>query len=295
MNRSQTHLVDRRTFLKVAGVGLGGLLVQPAPTASAAQGGEEDLAILYDASLCIACRRCMEACKEYNELPGEPTEADELSAITWNLVEKRPGFEREEDPFFVRQCMHCTEAACVAVCPTGALQYDELGFVGVDVELCNGCGYCTQFCPFGIPHLGDANVVTGVGKTGKCTFCQEKTRAGDGGPSCAEACPTGALTWGPRQDLVDRAQQKVSELEDEGRIGAQIYGLNELGGLHRLSILLDDPRAYGLPLRPEGTFDFSSVWQRAIQPLGGVAVGATAVGLVLNWLVARTQIKAEKQ
>ena len=294
MDRSERPLLNRRNFLKMAGVGLGGLLVKPPQTASAREVSGDDVAILYDASLCIACRRCMDACKAYNELPGRPRESRELSATTWNVVEKRAGFEREEHPFFVRQCMHCANAACVAVCPTNALQHDELGFVSVEADLCNGCGYCTQFCPFGIPHLGDVNVATGVGETAKCNFCQDKVRTGEGGPSCAEACPTGALTWGRRQDLVDRARERVSELEDEGYIGARVYGLDQAGGLHRLSVLLDDPRAYGLPLNPDGAYDFSAVWQRAIQPLGGVAVGATAVGLVLNWLVARTQIKVEE-
>ena len=182
MDRTETALLDRRNFLRMAGVGLGGLLLQPSGAAIAADVAEDDLAILYDASLCIGCRRCEEACKAYNELPEEPAEPQELSAITWNLVEQRPGADREEHPFFMRQCMHCVDAACVAVCPTGALQHDELGFVGLNAKLCNGCGYCTQFCPFGIPHLGDAQVVTGVAKSAKCTFCQDKTRAGEGGP-----------------------------------------------------------------------------------------------------------------
>jgi len=294
MDDNERAFLDRRSFLRLAGVGLGGLLVGPSGPVAAAQLREEELAILYDAAMCIGCRRCMEACKAYNDLPGEPSDHEELSAITWNLVEKRPGAEREEHPFFVRQCMHCADAACVAVCPTAALQHDELGFVSVDAELCNGCGYCTQFCPFGIPHLADENVVTGVATTAKCTFCQDKTRAGEGGPSCAEACPTGALSWGRRRDLVDRARERVSELREEGYVRANLYGLEQLGGLHRLNVLLDDPRAYGLPLDPEGPYAFSAVWQRVIQPLGGIAVGATAVGVVLNWLVARTQIKAEE-
>ena len=87
----------------------------------------------------------------------------------------------------------------------------------------------------------------------------------------------------------------MSELREEGYPGARVYGLTEAGSLHRLSILLDDPRAYGLPLDPDGPFAFSAVWQRVIQPLGGLAVGATGLGLVLNWLVARKYIKAEKQ
>jgi len=294
MDSSERALLDRRGFLKMAGVGLGALLLQPSGSARAAKVLEDELAILYDASKCIGCRRCEEACKAYNELPQEPTRPMELSADTWNLILQRPGVERENDPFFLRQCMHCTDAACVTVCPTGALQKDERGFVSLDAEVCNGCGYCTQFCPFGVPHLGDVNLVTGAAQAAKCTFCQEKVWAGEGGPSCAEACPTGALTWGNRQALVGEAKARVSELRDEGQGGARLYGLEEAGGLHRLSILLDHPGAYGLPSEADGPFVFSAMWQRVIQPLGGVAVGATGLGLVLNWLVARTQIKAEE-
>ena len=294
MDTSEQPLLDRRHFLKIAGVGLGALLLQPAELAQAAENGEDELAILYDASKCIGCRQCEEACKAYNKLPEESTRPTELSANTWNLIEQRAGVEREGAPFFLKQCMHCNDAACVSVCTTGALKKDEQGFVSLDADACNGCGYCTQFCPFGVPHLGDVNLVTGTAQAAKCTFCQEKVWSGEGGPSCAEACPTGALTWADRQTLVSEAQARVSELMDEGRRGARIYGLKEAGGLHRISILLDHPAAYGLPTDPDGPFVFSAMWQRVIQPLGGVAVGATGLGLVLNWLVARTQIKAEE-
>ena len=295
MESNAASLLDRRRFLKMAAVSVGGLLLGPSQPAQAAQVPEGELGILYDASKCIGCRKCEEACKAYNGLPEEPTRPSELSADTWNLIVQREGVDRADDPFFLRQCMHCTDAACVSVCPTGALYKDERGFVALDAELCNGCGYCTQFCPFGVPHLGDVDLVTGAAQTAKCTFCQAKVWSGEGGPSCAEACPTGALTWGNRQELVAQAQDRVDELREEGRGTARLYGLEQAGGLHRVSILLDQPAAYGLPDQADGPFIFSAMWQRVIQPLGGVAVGATGLGLVLNWLVARTQIKAEEQ
>jgi formate dehydrogenase iron-sulfur subunit len=182
----------------------------------------------------------------------------------------------------------------VEVCSTGALHRDERGFVALDANQCNGCGYCTQFCPFGVPHLGAINTLTGKAQAAKCTFCQDRVRAGYGGPSCAEACPTGALTWGSRGTLVSQARARVAALQAQGHDQARLYGLTQAGGLHRLSILLDEPGVYGLPDDPEPPIAFSRVWQRVIQPLGGVAVGATGVGLVVNWLVARTQIKAEE-
>ena len=299
MDSNKRATVDRRDFLKLAGVGLVGassarLLLQPSGQAFASAPNEDGVAILYDVSKCIGCRVCEEACKEYNNLPVETVPPSDLSAIKWNLIRQRQGVGAADWPFFSYQCMHCTDAACVMVCPTGALHKDAEGFVAFDQKKCNGCGYCTQFCPFGVPHLGGVNLITGQAKAAKCTFCQQKVRAGTGGPSCAEACPTGALTWGRRGALLEEAKARVTDLNAEGYSGARLYGESEAGGLHRLSILLDAPPAYGLPVDPQGPISFSFIWQRIIQPLGGVAVGATALGLVIDWLVARKQIKVEE-
>jgi formate dehydrogenase iron-sulfur subunit len=294
MDSNKRAAVDRRDFLKLAGVGVGGLFLQPSGQASASVPNEEDVAILYDVSKCTGCRACEEACKEYNSLPIEVAPPSDLSAIKWNLIKQRQGVDAAGWPFFYYQCMHCTDAACVMVCPTGALHKDAEGFVAFDQKKCNGCGYCTQFCPFGVPHLGDVNLITGQAKAAKCTFCQEKVRAGTGGPSCAEACPTGALTWGRRGTLLEEAKARVTDLKAEGYKEARLYGESEAGGLHRLSILLDAPLAYGLPVDLQGPISFSFIWQKVIQPLGGIAVGATALGLMIDWLVARTQIKVEE-
>ena len=294
MDRKERTWLDRRHFLKLAGVSLSGLILGAPAVAQAAEGEAGELAILYDASRCIGCGECERACKAYHDLPMESSGPTELSASTWNLIRERAEVGRDRHPFFLEQCMHCTDAACVAVCSTGALHHDERGFVAFDAGACNGCGYCTQFCPFGIVQLDQTNLATGAARAAKCTFCQEKVTAGSGGPSCAEACPTGALSWGDRDALIEQASARVAELEAEGVGGAMLYGVNEAGGLHRLSILLDVPPAYGLPTSPETPVAFAAVWQRAIQPLGGVAVGVTGLGLAINWLVARTQIKAEE-
>jgi formate dehydrogenase iron-sulfur subunit len=294
MNSDEQTSLNRRGFLKLAGIGLGGLLLHPGGHASASDLGSDDIAILYDASKCVGCRACEEACREYNELSSETTAPSDLSGFTGGVIQRRGGVDPADHPFLFYQCMHCTEAACVTVCPTGALHKDERGFVAFDAEQCNGCGYCTQFCPFGVPRLGATNTVTGEAQAAKCTFCQDKVRAGYGGPSCAEACPTGALTWGKRDMLLRNARDRVASLQDEGHGEATLYGAKEAGGLHRLSVLLDDPATYGLPDDPAAPIALSAVWQRMIQPLGGVALGATGLGLVITWLVARTKIKVEE-
>lgn len=318
--------LDRRQFIKLAGLGLGGLLLSPADV-EAAEGlsTKDELALLYDVSKCIGCRACQNACREWNGTTPE-IDADglydsptELSANTWTLIKLA---KPESDwPFMNFQCMHCTDAACVNVCPTGALFHNGHGFVSVDQEKCNGCGYCTQFCPYGVPGLADTsfvttraspsqrpdyspdnsvpdemggNLVTGEAVAAKCTFCQDRISNGIGGPLCAERCPTDALIWGERGGLLDQARARVEELKSQGFNGARLYGESEAGGLHRLSILLDTPSVYNLPADPRAPIAFTDVWQRVIQPLGGIAVGATGLGLIINWLIARTQIKAEE-
>jgi formate dehydrogenase iron-sulfur subunit len=141
-----------------------------------------------------------------------------------------------------------------------------------------------------VPHLKAIDLVTGAAKAAKCTFCQDRT----GGPFCAESCPTEALTLGKRKGLLDQAKSRVSQLQTEGYDRAMLYGESEAGGLHRLSILLDEPSVYGLPVDPQAPIAFSSIWQKVIQPLGEIAVGVTALGLVIDWLVARANIKVEE-
>jgi formate dehydrogenase iron-sulfur subunit len=301
--------MNRRDFVKLSGAGLSGLLLHPSGPARAstpdtlAGTGVRELAILYDASKCIGCRACERACKEHNGL-GPPEEVNtELSATTWNLIVTREGVDRDDQPFFNYQCMHCTDAACAMGCPAGALTIDERGFVAFDQDLCIGCGYCTQFCPFGIPHLGEVDLVTGQARAAKCTFCQDKIEAladdascgcPEGGPSCAEACPTGALTWGERDALLATAKTRVSALQAGGHSGALLYGEHEAGGLHRLSILLDEPSAYGLPEDPGGQFVLARLYRKVIQPAGFAIFGAALLGIVTAYGLARRNIHMEE-
>jgi formate dehydrogenase iron-sulfur subunit len=295
MDNNKRAVVDRRDFLKLTGVGLSGLILQPSEQAFASTPGEDEVAILYDASKCIGCRDCESACKECNNLPTEPVPPSDLSAVTWNLIKQRKGVDQSDWPFFNDQCMHCTDAACMMVCPTGALYKDKKGFVAVDEDKCNGCGYCTQFCPFSVPDLKDVNLITGEAKVGKCIFCcQNQPQEGVGRVACVEACPTGALTLGWREDQLEVARDRVAQLKADGHSKAMLYGESEAGGLHRLSILLDEPSAYGLPVDPQGPIALSRVWQKIIQPLGEIALGATILGVIGAFFVTRRNIRMEE-
>ena len=254
-------------------------------------------AILYDASKCTACRGCQVACKSWNELPAETTtnrgtyeNPPDLSGKTRLKIEFR---ETEDNGkiewlFNRRACMHCTDASCVRVCPNGTLSHHELGFVAYNPDTCTGCGYCADACPFGVPHLS-GNIFMGVNKMNKCSLCTspglDRINASME-PACVTTCPTGALLYGDRDGLVAEARQRVQELKASGKTEANLYGENELDGLHVLYVLEKSPTAYGLPKNPQVPAA-TIAWKNVIQPVGWVVGGLTLVGLGLNYIVAR--------
>ena len=188
-----------------------------------------EIALLIDTSKCMACRGCQVACKQWWELPAVSTtnrgtyeNPPDLSAETWTIVK----FKEQTNNgtlrwlFNLRRCMHCTDAACVTVCPTYARAHDPLGFVTVDQERCIGCGLCVNSCPFEVPKLGSHDVTDRIkveigtprNVTYNCRFC--KDRIADGlTPACAKTCPPGAIQFGERDALVEIGRARVDELK----------------------------------------------------------------------------------
>lgn len=260
-----------------------------------------DKVILFDTTKCIGCRACQVACKQWNSLPGEVTtncgsyeNPADLSPDTWikmrfNEVTRSGG--GGVDWVFTRQsCMHCTDAACVKVCPTGALYHHSIGFVAYDKTICSGCGYCAEFCPFSVPRMRGNNV-SGIRKTEKCVLCQDRVSNGYE-PACVKTCPPNALVFGNRDDLITQGKERIKQLQSEYP-NAYLYGEKEVGGLHVLYVLTNSPQAHGLPAKPEVPAA-AIAWKNVIQPVGSVLIGLTVVGLGLNYLVARATVKKEE-
>lgn len=215
-------------------------------------------AFLYDLTRCTACRGCQVACKQWNEHQGEVTtnygsyeNPSNLSSKTWVRMRflelDRNG--KVDWRFMRHSCLHCEEASCAIVCPVGAIFKTDEGFVHIDKEWCIGCSTCVLACPFNIPHL-DYN----KGVATKCSGCTELglNRIAEGlEPACIQSCPTDAVKMGNRTDLVAEGRAKVQSLKASGYPNAYLYGENELGGLHAMYVLDDNPGVYGLPDDPK--------------------------------------------
>lgn len=269
-------------------------------------------AILYDASKCIACRGCQASCKQWNDLPGTKTtnrgsyeNPSTLSPNTWlklNFIEvSRNGDGGVAWLFNRRSCMHCTDAGCVMVCPTGAVYQHGLGFTAQDTSRCSGCGYCVHACPFHVPSLSGSQL-TGLRTMYKCNFCQGRVSQGLE-PACVKSCPTRALQFGDRGKLLLEAQKRVEALKavrdpttgESLYPNAMLYGDTEMKGLHVLYVWPDSIENYENYLVDPKIPTAATNRQQYLRPVGRTVFGLVGVALAVNFIVARSRMIRKKE
>ncbi|MEK7475065.1 MAG: 4Fe-4S dicluster domain-containing protein [Candidatus Coatesbacteria bacterium] len=228
--------LSRRQFLAAAGGTAAALTVPGRGRASAPALRENAFSMLVDTTRCIGCRSCVRACERANRLPVDEAVSDrpgpgprlETAWNRWTTVntEAEPGAGGMPPVFVKRQCMHCLEPACVSVCPVGAMYQTELGPVIYRAERCFGCRYCMISCPFDVPKFQwDSGLVPVIGK---CQFCFQDRLLSGLSPACAEACPTGALKFGTREQTLFDAHARIRARPD--RYHARVFGEEEAGG-----------------------------------------------------------------
>jgi len=259
-----------------------------------------------DTTLCIGCKACEVACKQWNELPADGyaftgdsyDNTGALGGTTWRhvaFIESTPdavGAPPTMNRWVMMSdvCKHCTNAGCMEACPTGAIIRNEFEDVFIQPDVCNGCGYCVPSCPFGVVDLIDHQVIqprfasdgrtndnalqSHGGVAGKCTLCYDRQKVGLV-PACAKACPTDSIQFGDVDELKARARKRVETLQARG-VDASLYGVDEktsVGDLNAFFLLTGPPAAYNLPERP--------VLPSTRQPAGYVSAAIAVAGLAL--------------
>ena len=226
----------------------------------------EAMGFYTDTTVCIGCKACQVACKEWNQLPAINGGKNVLSGMSYDNTTRLDGINWRHVKFIEQfspdrsqarwlmmsdVCKHCVQAGCLEVCPTGAIMRTEFDTVVIQQDVCNGCRYCIAACPFDVIGINEAN-----NTAMKCTLCYDRMLGGMT-PACAQACPTASIQFGSIAELRARAEQRVQQLHQRGETDAYLYGVpgdghtEAIGGLNAFFLLLDRPEVYSLPAQPK--------------------------------------------
>ena len=242
------------------------------------------VAKLIDISKCIGCKACQVACMEWNdirdEVGGNVGVYDNPADLTENSWTVMRFTEYEEDngrlEWLIRKdgCMHCADPGCLKACPApGAIVQYSNGIVDFVEENCIGCGSCVTGCPFNVPRISKKD-----NKAYKCTLCSDRVSVGLE-PACVKVCPTGAITFGSKEDMIEHAEERIVDLKERGYQNAGLYDPQGVGGTHVMYVLkhADKPGIYhGLPADPHIS-PMVGLWKGALKPLALLAMGVTAL------------------
>ncbi len=248
-----------------------------------------------DTTVCIGCKACEVACKQWNQLADDGMyfsgmsydNTVHLGASTWRhvaFVERRTSSQdgsstqgRGDISWLLMSdvCKHCSRAGCLEVCPTGAIVRTEFDTVYVQPDVCNGCGYCVPACPFGVIDRLPVD-----GRAWKCTLCYDRLKA-DMEPACAKACPTDSIIFGDVDELREKARERLRLLHERGISEAYLYGEDSQSqpgteGINAFFLLTDEPEVYNLP--PDPIVPTKKVWQSwAAMAAAGIGMAIAAV------------------
>jgi formate dehydrogenase iron-sulfur subunit len=282
--------ISRRKFL--GWVGAAGIAAATGRNASAAtnkhfEGYPGSSGVLHDIELCVGCRKCEDACNRVNELPKPEQSFDDLTVLdekrrtdakSYTVVNQYPAAERPDKPIFRKnQCNHCLEPACASACFVRAFTKTPSGAVVYDESVCVGCRYCMIACPFEIPAYEYDEPLTP--RVMKCTMCHPRLLEGKL-PGCVEICPTEALKFGPREELLKIARDRIRKHPD--RYVDHIYGEREMGGTNWLYLS-------GVPFKELGMREDLGITPAPQLTSGALAAVPMVVGL---WPVLLTGLYA---
>ncbi len=230
---------------------------------------------LIDASRCIDCRACLVACSVENNVPMKSTRIwIKDSGVTGEF----PNLEHYTAPF---HCMHCIDPSCVSACTVGALQKNEDGIITYDNDACIGCRYCMYACPFEVPHFEWANQFALITK---CDLCVSRLEEGQAAPACAATCPTDAIQFGSRGDMLAMAHERIRSQPE--RYVDHVFGEHENGGTSTFYISPIPFEQLGFPSTEttESPAHFNRIATEEGTPIIaiGAAIGMTGIYLALE-------------
>lgn len=260
------------------------------------------VAKLIDISKCIGCKACQAACMEWNDVRDEIgtcvgvyDNPPNLSADSWTVMRfSEVELEQGKLEWLIRKdgCMHCADPGCLKACPSpGAIVQYTNGIVDFHEENCIGCGYCITGCPFDIPRISQKD-----SKAYKCTLCSDRVAVGME-PACIKACPTGALVFGSKVDMIHHAEGRITDLKQRGYNNAGLYDPQGVEGTHVMYVLqhADKPEIYhGLPKDPQIS-PLVSLWKGITKPLLSAGLGLAAlVGFFHYVTVGPNEVREEE-
>ncbi|MHB1174170.1 MAG: formate dehydrogenase subunit beta [Sulfuriferula sp.] len=260
------------------------------------------VAKLIDVSKCIGCKACQAACMEWNDIRDEIGSCvgvydnpPNLSAESWTVMRfSEVELEEGKLEWLIRKdgCMHCADPGCLKACPSpGAIVQYANGIVDFHEENCIGCGYCITGCPFDVPRISQKD-----NKAYKCTLCSDRVAVGME-PACIKACPTGALVFGSKDDMIHHAEGRITDLKQRGYQNAGLYDPKGVGGTHVMYVLqhADKPEIYSNLPRDPHISPLVTLWKGVTKPLMSLGLGLVALAGFFHFVTVGPNEVKEKE